>query len=131
MDVICYCKRYASDETPSQRPTLVLPESFLDRLPSPLPQSQRPLAPLGLLRRKQWAELCRELLSSGSRQPPARTLRYLLKAAEGGTIGAEEAAPLPWHGANHQHRLVRLEDVPPTTFLKLFPMARFRANLKR
>ncbi|OLP91574.1 hypothetical protein AK812_SmicGene26730 [Symbiodinium microadriaticum] len=36
-------------------------------------------------------------------------------AAEGGTIVAEDAVPLPWHIADHEHSLVRLEDAPPNT----------------
>ena len=55
----------------------------------------------------------------------------VLKAAEGGTIVEEDAVPLPWHNADHEHGIVRLEDAPPNTFLKLFPVARFRATLRR
>ena len=128
-DVICYVKRYASDESVSQMPLLVLPNAFLYRLPSPMPSMQKPLAPLSLTKRKQWLALAQELFrrkrfSSGS-------ILYLLKAAEGGTIVAEDAVPLPWHNADHEQRLVRLEDAPPNSFLKLFPVAKFRATLRR
>ena len=131
MDVICYAKRYASDESVSQKPTLVLPEAFLERLPARLPNTERPLAPLSAARRKQWAELARELARSSWTSLPVRTIRYLLRAAEGGTAARCGSCVLPWHSADHQHRIVRLEDAPPHTFLKLFPVARFRANLKR
>ena len=128
-DVICYVKRYASDESVSQKPMLALPYEFLSRLPSPMPNLQRALAPLSLTRRKQWLALAQELFrrkrfSQGS-------IRYLLKAAEGCTIVEEDAVPLPWHNADHEHGIVRLEDAPPNTFLKLFPVARFRATLRR
>ena len=128
-DVICYVKRFASDESVSQKPLLTLPHEFLNRLPSRMPTRQRPLVPLSALRRKQWLELAQELFrrkrfSQGS-------IRYLLKAAEGGTIVAEDAVPLPWHIADHEHSLVRLEDAPPNTFLKLLPVAKFRATLRR
>ena len=128
-DVICYVKRYASDESVSQKPLLALPHAFLSRLPAALPTGQRALAPLSLKRRKEWLALAQELFrrkrfSSGS-------IRYLLKAAEGGTIVVEDEVPLPWHCADHEHGIVRLEDAPPNTFLKLFPVARFKATLRR
>lgn len=129
LDVICYVKRYASDESVSQKPLLALPHDFLTRLPSPLPTLQKPLVPLSLTKRRQWLELAKELFrrkrfSQGS-------IQYLLKAAEGGTIVAEDAVPLPWHSADRQHALVRLENAPPNTFLKLFPVAKFKATLRR
>ena len=128
-DVICYVKRYASDEKVSQKPLLALPHAFLSRLPTPLPTLQRALAPLSLNKRKQWLALAQELFrrkrfSTGS-------IRYLLKAAEGGTIVVEDEVPLPWHSAEHEHGIIRLEDAPPTTFLKLLPVARFKATLRR
>ncbi|CAE7499632.1 unnamed protein product [Symbiodinium sp. CCMP2592] len=128
-DVICYVKRYASDESVSQKPLLVLPHDFLARLPSLIPALERPLAPLGLKKRRQWLALAQELFQR--KRNSDRTVRYLLKAAQGGTIASEDAVLLPWHTSNHELRLVRLENASPNTFFKLFPVARFRATLKR
>lgn len=128
-DVICYVKRYASDESVSQKPILALPHEFLVRLPSPIPTLERPLAPLSLNKRKQWLALAKELFHR--KRHTARSVRYLLKAAEGGTIAAEAAVPLPWHTSDHELRVVRLEDAPANTFFKLFPVAKFRATLRR
>ena len=132
MDVVCAVKRYASDESPSQQPVLVLPAISLQRLPSPVPTARRPFHPLSVDRRLNWAALAKTLLTSLQQDPDVyRTVRYLLKAAEGESLAMGPGSPLTWHGARHDPNLIQLRDAPPTTFLKLFPVAKFRATLKR
>ena len=128
MDVICNLKRYASDESPCQRPVLVLPECFRGRLRTPLPGEKRPLHPLSLERRRNWADLASVLLENRKRH---RTVRYLIRAAQGGSVAEGDLFPLPWHLESHENNLVYLENTPVNTYLTLFPVARFKATLKR
>ena len=132
MDVICLAKRFASDENVCQKPILALPHEFLQRLATRLPERQRPLNPLPLPRRRGWVDLARLVLQTTSFQDKAGAVNYLLKAAAGGSEAETSQVALPWHSVDHAHELVRLEDARlSSTFCTLFPVARFRATLKR
>ena len=132
-DVICMCKRFVSDETPCQKPVLALPNAFLQRLPGDLPSTTRPLNPLSVDRRKNWADLSKALLSSRGKDPSLirRSVQYLLAAARGLSTAQGGPSPLRWHSESHEDRLVRLQDAPATSFLKLYPVVKFKATLKR
>ena len=83
-DVVCVPKRYATDQTASQQPVLVLPQSFLNRLQSVSPSISRPARPTHADRRATWLELADSLL----RQHPesvqvARSIRYLIRIGKG------------------------------------------------
>ena len=132
MDVVCLVKRYASDEHVSQKPILALPASFMGRLESRTPERDRPMAPLHLERRKMWVDLARLIVETPHVHEKQRAVQYLLKAAEGTSVACCAKSPLPWHMEDHSQGLVRLQDAGPgSSFLTLFPVARFRATLKR
>ena len=133
-DVIVFLKRYASDEGVCQRPLLVLPHQFLSRLPTPVPEDTRAMKPLDLERRKGWLELARYLNDARmlSRQDKDRAILYLVDAAAGSSSSCCPKEALPWHATAHQQNLVLLQNLrQDSTFLKLFPVARFRATIKR
>ena len=132
MDVVCLVKRFASDEAVCQRPLLALPEAFLQRLPSNLPERDRPLNPLPLARRRGWVDLARLVLATRSFEDKQGAVNYLLKAAAGGSAAQSAKCPLPWHAEDHSQEIVRLEDARLSpSYRCLFPLVRFRATLKR
>ena len=130
-DVVCIPKRYASDTTASQPPVLVLPQVFLNRLPSRLPTSARPDKVMPADKRASWLQLAETLLL----QKPlpnaklARCVAYLLHVGHG--RGAPEGAtfqPLPWHVTPKTGNFagpLRLNN----TFARLLPVAAFKATL--
>lgn len=129
-DVVCVCKRYASDNEPAQRPVLVLPQSFLSRLPSPLPSNARPDKVTAADRRASWLELATILL----RQKPlegeqlVRAVKYLQWVGEGrGTPEGTVLQPLPWHVSEKPRDVLQgLASYPV-----LLPVAAFKAQLRR
>ena len=132
-DVICVTKRFCSDTAASQRPVLILPQSFLQRLPSSLPLTLRPQKPVPAERRASWLELASVLL----RQRPlegARLVRAVsyLKAVATGQSRPQNVglSPLPWHERAKQPDL--LEGVADlSSFPRLLPVAAFKARLRQ
>ena len=130
-DVVCVTKRYCSDVEASQAPVLILPQSFLGRLPTRLPVHQRPDKITAADRRGTWLELAMVLL----RQRPleeaklARAVRYLQRAGTGQGTPAGALEALPWHeAAKHADLLQGNESL--ATFALLLPVAAFKVNLR-
>ena len=130
-DVACITKRYASDSAASQRPVLVLPQAFLSRLPSRLPETARPDKVTPADKRASWLQLAETLLL----QKPlpdiklARCVAYLQWVGSG--RGAPEGAsfePLPWHANPKDGHGAGPLNVN-STFAKLLPVAAFKATL--
>ena len=130
-DAVCLVKRYASDASACQKPVLVLPHTFLSRLPTPLPEVERPLAPLPVGRRKSWLELAKFLMGSPKFAGRARAVQYLLKAAEGRSTACCPKEPLPWHEREPDDNIVRLQDASLNSYLRLHPVNKFKATLRR
>ena len=111
-DVVCVPKRYATDQTASQQPVLVLPQSFLNRLQSASPSISRPARPTHADRRATWLELADSLL----RQHPesvqvARSIRYLIRIGKGcfcatALVGERQARNPPGWFAHMQYSFI-------------------------
>ena len=130
-DVVAIVKRYASDESVSQSPTLALPQIFLDRLPTTLPEQERPLNPLSATRRRGWLEMARLLNHTPHFENRGRAVEYLIQAADGSSVACCNQEPLPWHAREQEASIVRLEDVNDSAYRHIFPVQRFRATLRR
>ena len=122
-----------SDATASQCPVLVLPQSFLPRLGTAIPQESRPYSFAPPSRRLMWLELA-ELLLRQQVVPPkvARSVNYLLRVGQG-QVPPVVFQPLPWHEEEKSRDLVNLDDLHSSrgSTSLLLPVANFKANLRK
>ena len=131
-DVVVITKRYVSDSAASQAPVLVLPQSFLGRLNSWIPQTVRPPRETPAARRQSWLDLAQMLLA----QPEAtltaevmQSVNYLIMVGSG-KFPPVSLEPLPWH-ETVQQPLERYPNVHSLrTFPILLPVAAFKAQLR-
>ena len=131
-DVVVITKRYASDTAASQSPVLVLPQAFLSRLGSRIPQTARPPRETPAARRQSWLDLAQILLD----QPEAaltgdvmRSVQYLHMVGSG-QYPPVSFEPLPWH-ETVQPALERYPNVESLrSFPVLLPVATFKAQLR-
>lgn len=128
-DVVCVPKRYATDQTASQQPVLILPQSFLNRLQSASPSISRPARPTPADRRGTWLDLAESLL----RQHPesvqvARSVRYLVRVGRG-EVPPPAFEPLPWLESDKPEILLDGLHTTSTASL-LLPVATLKARLR-
>ena len=131
-DVVVITKRYASDTAASQSPVLVLPQAFLSRLGSRIPQTARPPRETPAARRQSWLDLAQILLD----QPEAALTGDVMRSVQyrhmvgSGQYPPVSFEPLPWH-ETVQPALERYPNVESLrSFPVLLPVATFKAQLR-
>ena len=118
----------ASDQEAAQAPVLILPHSFLDRLPSPLPMVVKRDKVASAVKRAGWLQLAETLLSQNPANCPklGRMVAYLRRVGQG-TPAVPILEPLVWHSSAKQDDVLRPQSLH--TFALLLPVVRFKARL--